>query len=82
MGFFFCSVWFINVLVNYWVISRAGPKTESLTILRAASHETELGDHDLCLSRSHYTDTEGFMVHAIVEVSITVSLAVEIRLLC
>ena len=49
-------VWFLNVLVNYQVISRTGPKTEHLTILRAATHETELGDHDLCLSRSHYTD--------------------------
>ena len=29
-----------------------------LTILRAATHETELGDHDFCLSRSHYTDTD------------------------
>ena len=32
--------------------------TEGLTILRAATHETELGDHDFCLSRSHYTDTD------------------------
>ena len=48
--------WFINVLVNYWVISRTGPKTERLTILRAVTHETELGDHDLSLIRSHYTD--------------------------
>ena len=50
--------WFFNVLVNYLVISRTGPKTERLTILRAATHETELGDHDFCLSRSHYTDTD------------------------
>ena len=34
-----------------------GPKTERLTISRAATHETELGDYDFCLSRSHYTDT-------------------------
>ena len=33
--------WFLNVLVNYKVISRTGPKTERLTILRAATHETE-----------------------------------------
>ena len=33
---------------------RTGPKTERLTISRAATHETELGDHDFCLSRSHY----------------------------
>ena len=45
--------WFLNVLVNYKVISRTGPKTERLTILRAATHETELGDHDFYLSRSH-----------------------------
>ena len=29
----------------------------TLAILRAATHETERGDHDFCLSRSHYTDT-------------------------
>ena len=50
--------WFLNVLVNYWVISQTGPKTERLTILRAAIHKTELGDHDFCLSRSHYTHTD------------------------
>ena len=38
---------FLNLLVNYWAISWTGPKTERLTILRAATHETELGDHDL-----------------------------------
>ena len=59
LGFFVCLFgWFLNVLVNYLVISRTGPKTERLTILRAATHETELGDHDFCLSRSHYTDTD------------------------
>ena len=36
--------WFLNVLVNNQVISRTGPETERLTILRAATHETELGD--------------------------------------
>ena len=40
------------------IISRTGPKTEGLTILRAATHDTELGDYDFCLSRSHYTDTD------------------------
>ena len=56
---FVCLVgWFFNVLVNYKAISRTGPKTECLTILRAATHETELGDHDFCLRRSHYTDTD------------------------
>ena len=34
------------------------PRQERLTILRAATHETELNDHDFCLSRSHYTDTD------------------------
>ena len=34
------------------------PRQERLTIVRAATHETELGDHDFCLSRSHYTDTD------------------------
>ena len=34
------------------------PKTERLPILRAGTHETELGDHDFCLSRSHYTNTD------------------------
>ena len=37
---------------------QTGPKTERLTILHAATHEIELGDHDFCLSRSHYTDTD------------------------
>ena len=31
---------------------------QRLTILRAATHETELVDHDFCLSRSHYTDID------------------------
>ena len=35
-----------------------GSQDWNLTILRAAKHETELGDHDFCLSRSHYTDTD------------------------
>ena len=30
--------------------------TERVTILHTATHETELGDHDFCLGRSHYTD--------------------------
>ena len=42
----------------YKFISRTGPKTERLTILRAAKHEIELGDHDFYLSWSHYTDTD------------------------
>ena len=51
-------VWFLSVLVNNLAISRTRAKTERLTILRAATHETELGDHDFCLSRSYYTDTD------------------------
>ena len=35
-----------------------GPKTGCLTILRAATHETELGYHDFCFRRSHYTHTD------------------------
>ena len=50
--------WFLNVPVNYKVILRTGPKPERLAILRAATHEAELGDHDFCLSQSHYTDTD------------------------
>ena len=33
-------------------------KTERLATLLTARHETERGDHDFCLSRSHYTDTD------------------------
>ena len=51
-------VWFLNVLVNNQAISQTGSKTERLPILRGATHETELGEHDFCLSRSHYTDTD------------------------
>ena len=29
-----------------------------MTILRAVTHEEERGDHDFCLSRSYYTDTD------------------------
>ena len=39
-----------------WVLLM--PRQERLTILRAATHETELGDHGFCFSRSHYTDTD------------------------
>ena len=43
--------WFLNVLVT-WIYHGRVP------ILRPATHETEQGDHDFCLSRSHYTDTD------------------------
>ena len=35
-----------------------GPEYRRLTILLAATHETELGDHDFSLSQSNYTDTD------------------------
>ena len=38
--------------------SADGSQDWRMTILRAATHETERGDHDFCLSRSHYTDTD------------------------
>ena len=50
--------WFLNVLVNNLAISRTGHKTERLTILRAATHEIELGDHDLERDRERERDTE------------------------
>ena len=55
---FVCLVGFLTSSSTTRLLSRAGPKTERLAILRAATHETELGDHDCCLSRSHYTDTD------------------------
>ena len=54
---FVCLFSCLNILFNNFAISRTSPKTECLTILRAATHETELGDHDFCISQSHYTDT-------------------------
>ena len=57
MGMVCLVGWLLNVLVDY-VISLTGPKTERLIILRAATHETELGNHDFCLSQSYYTDTD------------------------
>ena len=38
--------WFLNVLANYWVISRTGPKTERLTILRAVVRLINMIDKD------------------------------------
>ena len=55
---FFCLFGFLTSSSTTRFISRTGPKTERLTILRAATHETELGDHDFYLSRTHYTDTD------------------------
>ena len=50
----FCLFGFLT----YSSTTRLYRKTERLTILRAATHDPELGDHDFCLSRSHYTDTD------------------------
>ena len=61
--------WFLNVLVNYYVISRTGPKTERLTILRAATHETELGNHDFCLSRLFYSQIQTHLSRSIFSAS-------------
>ena len=57
--------WLVGWLVGFLTSSSTtrlyrgrAPRQERLTILCAATHETELGDHGLCLSRSHYTDTD------------------------
>ena len=54
---FGCLVGFITSSSTTGLYRGRAPRQERLTILRAATHETELGDHDFCLSRSHYTDT-------------------------
>ena len=62
----FIAVWDLFVCLFGFLTSSSttrlyrgrAPRQERLTILRAATHETELGDHDFCLSRSHYTDTD------------------------
>ena len=53
-------VWFVGFLTSSSTtrLYRGRAPRQSLTILRAATHEIELGDHDFCLSRSHYTDTD------------------------
>ena len=55
---FVCLVGFLTSSSTTRLYRRRAPRQERLTILRAATHETELGDHDFCLSRSHYTDTD------------------------
>ena len=56
---FVCLVGFLTSSSTTTRLYRGrAPRQERLTILRAATHETELGDHDFCLSRSHYTDTD------------------------
>ena len=54
----FCLVGFLTSSSTTRLYRGRAPRQEPLTILRAATHETELGDHDFCLSRSHYTDTD------------------------
>ena len=53
-----CLFGFLTSSSTTRLYSGRAPRQERLTILRAATHETELGDHDFCLSQSHYTDTD------------------------
>ena len=55
---FVCLVGFLTSSSTTRLYRGRAPRQERLTILRAATHETELRDHDFCLSRSHYTDTD------------------------
>ena len=55
---FVCLFGFLTSSSTTTLYRGRAPRQERLTILRAATHETELGDHDFCLSRSHYTDTD------------------------
>ena len=48
---------FLNILVSNYAILCRGHKTDVLTILQAATHNTERGNHNFCLSQSHNTDT-------------------------
>ena len=55
---FVCLFGFLTSSSTTRLYRGRAPRQERLTILRAATHETELGDHDFCLSRSHYTVTD------------------------
>ena len=55
---FVCLFGFLTSSSTTRLYRGRAPRQERLTILPAATHETELGDHDFCLSRSHYTDTD------------------------
>ena len=55
---FVCLFGFLTSSSTTRLYRGRAPRQERLTILHAATHETELGDHDFCLSRSHYTDTD------------------------
>ena len=56
--FFFCFVLFFLTSSSTTRLHRGRAPRQRLTILRSATHETEVGDHDFCLSRSHYADTD------------------------
>ena len=53
-----CLFGFLTSSSTKRLYRRRAPRQSVLTILGAATHETELGDHDFCLSRSGYTDTD------------------------
>ena len=55
---FVCLFGFLTSSSTTRLYRGRAPRQERLPILRAATHETELGDHAFCLSRSHYTDTD------------------------
>ena len=55
---FVCLFGFLTSSSTTRLYRGRAPRQERLTILCAATHETELGDHDFCLSQSHYTDTD------------------------
>ena len=55
---FVCLFGFLTSSSTTRLYRGRAPRQERLTILRAATHETDLGDHDFHLSRSHYTDTD------------------------
>ena len=57
-AFFVCLFGFLTSSSTTRLYRGRAPREERLAILRAATHEIELGDHDFCLSRSHYTDTD------------------------
>ena len=47
---FVCLFGFLTSSSTTRLYRGRAPRQERLTILRAATHETELGDHDFCLS--------------------------------
>ena len=53
-----CLFSFLTSLSTTRLYRGRAPRQSVLTILLAATHETELGDHDFCLSQPHYTDTD------------------------